>query len=94
MTPQFVLPSPSRLYFVVVSPNIDIFSVVPLADGSPDLLFAVFGQGSAMDLDALLVHAQDSLDTPTADHPSAWTVLRSDGTAIFGRFPTTQHARV
>lgn len=79
MTPQFVLPSPSSLHFVVVNPNIDTLGVVPLADGSPDLLFAVFGQGSAVDLDALLVHAQNSLDTPATDHRSAWVMLRGDG---------------
>lgn len=88
MTPQFVLPSPTRLRFVAVNPNIDTLSLVPLADGSPDLLFVVFGQGSAADLDALLARAQDSLDTSTTDYRSAWILLRGDGMAMFRTLPS------
>lgn len=83
MSPPLVLPSPSGLRFVTINPNISTLSTVPLADGSPDLLFAVFGQGSAVDFDALLVQAQESLHTSVSDRPRNWIVLHSDGTVVF-----------
>ena len=74
------MTSPSKSYFVAVNPNTDTLNAVPLAEGSPDLLFAAFGQGSATDINALLVHAQESLDTCITDCRRTWIVLHSDGT--------------
>ena len=84
MVSSFVFPSQNGLYFVAINPNIDTLGTVPLAEGSPDLLFAVFGQGSAIDFDALLVLAQESLRTSVSHCSRTWIVLRSDGTVIFG----------
>ena len=80
---------------MTINPNIEALSAVPLADGSPDLLLALFGQGSAMDFNALLVQAQEILRTSVSDPPRAWIVLHSDGKIVLGRcFPITQHRRV
>jgi len=80
MTSPFVLPSPSESYFVAINPNANALNAVPFADGSSDLLFAAFGQGSVMDFDVLLVHAQESLHLSTTDCRRTWIVLRIDGT--------------
>lgn len=82
MISPFVLSSYSGLRFVAMNPSVDTLSAVPLADGSPDLLFALFGQGSAVDFDALLARAQDSLDT--AARQRTWIVLHSDGAVVLG----------
>lgn len=84
MTSSFVPPFPNGLRFVAVNPNVDTLSAVPLADGSPDLLFAVFGQGGATDFGALLVKAQESLGTSVSDRPRTWIVLHVDGTTVLG----------
>lgn len=84
MAPPFVFPSPNGLCFVIINPNIDAFNAVPLADGSPDLLFAIFGQGHAMDFDAILAQAQESLSTSIFDYSCTWIVLHSDGTMVLG----------
>ena len=80
MTSPFILPTSSGSYFVAINPNINALNAVPFADGSSDLLFAAFGQGSTMDFDALLVHAQESLHLSVTNRHRAWIVLRSDGT--------------
>ena len=80
-TLPFTMTSPSKSYFVAVNPNTDTLNAVPLAEGSPDLLFAVFGRGSSTDVNALLVHAQESLNsTCITDCRRTWIVLHSDGT--------------
>jgi len=80
MTSPLGLPSLSGSYFVAINPDINTLNAVPLADGSSHLLFAAFGQCSAMDFDVLLVHVQESLRLPITECRRTWTVLRSDGT--------------
>jgi hypothetical protein len=82
MISPFVLPSHSGLRFVAINPSADALGAVPLADGSPDLLFALFGQGSAADFDALLARAQDSLDTAACQR--TWIALHRDGAVVLG----------
>lgn len=82
MTFPFILPSPHGSHLVAMNPNIDTLNSVPLADGSPDLFFVVFGQGSAMDLNALLVYAQESLDISIVDGHRAWIFMHSDGAIV------------
>jgi hypothetical protein len=96
MSPPFASPSSSGSRFVAINPNIDTLGAVTLAEGSPDILFAVFGQGSASDFDALLVHAQESLAATSAINcHRAWIVLHSNGTVGHEfRFPVAQYARV
>ena len=79
MTSPLVLRSLHESHFVAINPNIDTLGSVPLADGSPDLLFVVFGHGSATDFNALLVHAQESLDVSITNGRRTWIVLNSDG---------------
>ena len=79
MTSSFVFSSPRGSHFVAINPNIDTLNSVPLVDGSPDLLFAVFGHGSAMDFNALLVYAQESLYVSITNGHRTWTVLHDDG---------------
>ena len=79
MTSPFVLPSSNLSHFMVINPNIDTLASVPLANGSSDLLFAMFGHGSATDFNALLVYAQESLDVSITNSCRTWIVLHSDG---------------
>ena len=79
MASPYIFPSPHGLCFVIINPNVDALNSVPLADGSPDPLFAVFGRGSVRDLNALLVYAQGSLDVSTTDRRRIWILLQSDG---------------
>ena len=81
LTPPFVLPfsGTSVSYFVAINPNIDTLKAVPLSDGSPDLLFAAFGQGSVVGLEDLLGRAHESFGISVADRHSSWTVLDGDG---------------
>lgn len=77
-TSPFV-PSLSGSYFVTINPNANTLNGVPLADGSPELLFAVFGQGSAVDLGALLLHAQERLHISAIDRHRTGIMLYGDG---------------
>jgi len=81
---------------VAINPNTDTLNAVPLADGSSDLLFAVFGQGSALDFDALLVHAQESLHLSVTGCHRTWVVLNCDGTPgqLYNDTSIVQHAMV
>jgi len=75
MTSPSVFPFPHGSHLVVINPNIDTLDSVPLADGSPGLFFAVFGHGSATDLNVLLVYAQESLDASITNGRRIWMVL-------------------
>ena len=89
MASSSVPPSPHGSHFVAINPNIDTLNSTPLADGSPDLLFAVFGRGSVTDLNTLLVYAQESLDVSIIYGRRTWMVLQNDGmvTALMRYFP-------
>ena len=93
MAPLSIPPFPRGSHFVAINPSVDILSSVPLEDGSPDLLFAVFGRGSITDLNTLLVYAQESLEASIICGHHAWMVLQNDGAvAILRRYFSIAHA--
>lgn len=97
MSASFILPSPSGSYFVAINPNTDTLNAVPFADGSLDLLFAAFGQGSVVDFGTLLAHGQESLGiSGSTDRRRTWMLLHSGGTIrqFLRHFFATQHALV
>lgn len=79
MAPLSVPPFPYGSHFVAINPSVDALSSAPLEDGSPDLLFAAFGRGSATDLNTLLVYAQESLEASIICGHRTWMVLQNDG---------------
>lgn len=79
MTSPFVLPSASGSYFVAINPNTDALDAIPLAEGSSDILFAVFGQGSAVDFNTSLVNAQESLGISVTNRRT-WMLHHGDST--------------